>query len=165
MNISGTGINVFVGAGSEVTNAVNDVKRAIQLLESKEKSNETEIVFTRSDLDQLRKAFKDLDERTAGMVKLADGRTRYLSTLGVFSDAIIALLSALAKQERLRIGERTKAGLERAKANGKRLGRPRTSPDRIAEAKKLRASHLSFTEIGQRLGVSRVRAFQLVNQQ
>jgi putative DNA-invertase from lambdoid prophage Rac len=89
----------------------------------------------------------------------------YLSTLGVFSDAIIALLSALAKQERLRIGERTKAGLERAKANGKRLGRPRTSPDRIAEAKKLRASHLSFTEIGQRLGVSRVRAFQLVNQQ
>ena len=85
----------------------------------------------------------------------------YLSTLGVFSDAIIALLSALAKQERLRIGERTRAGLQRAVANGKTLGRPRTATDRIAAAKKLRASKLSFTEVGRRLGVSRVRAFQL----
>jgi DNA invertase Pin-like site-specific DNA recombinase len=87
----------------------------------------------------------------------------YLSTLGVFSDAIIALLSALAKQERLRIGERTKAGLERAKASGKKLGRPRTATDRIAAAKKLRTKNLSFAEIGRRLGVSRVRAFQLCN--
>src|ERR1039457_2604928 len=83
----------------------------------------------------------------------------YLSTLGVFSDAIIALLSALAKQERLRIGERTKAGLERARANGKRLGRPRTSTDRIDEARKLRSTGLSFAKIGERLEISRVRAF------
>ncbi len=87
----------------------------------------------------------------------------YISTLGIFSDAIVALLSALAKQERLRIGERTRAGLERARANGKRLGRPRTTDARVAEAKKLRAERLSFSEIGQRLGVSRVRAYQLVN--
>jgi len=85
----------------------------------------------------------------------------YISTLGVFSDAIIALLSALAKQERLRIGERTRAGLQRAVANGKTLGRPRISSDRIDEAKKLRAAGLSFTKVGERLGVSRVRAYQL----
>ena len=85
----------------------------------------------------------------------------YLSTLGVFSDAIIALLSALARQEKLRIGERTRAGLQRAVANGKTLGRPRTATDRIDEAKKLRATGLSFTKVGERLGVSRVRAFQL----
>jgi putative DNA-invertase from lambdoid prophage Rac len=88
----------------------------------------------------------------------------YLSTLGVFSDAIIALLSALAKQERLRIGERTRAGLERARANGKRLGRPRTATDRIDEARRLRASGLSYSKIGERLGISRVRAFQLCNE-
>jgi putative DNA-invertase from lambdoid prophage Rac len=87
----------------------------------------------------------------------------YISTLGVFSDAIIALLSALAKQERLRIGERTRAGLARARANGKRLGRPRTAQDRIEEARKLRAEGLSYSKIGERLGVSRVRAYQLVN--
>jgi putative DNA-invertase from lambdoid prophage Rac len=85
----------------------------------------------------------------------------YLSTLGPFADSIIALLAALAKQERLRIGERTRAGLARAKANGKRLGRPRTAPGRIAEAKQLRAGKLSFGEIGKRLGISRARAFQL----
>ena len=85
----------------------------------------------------------------------------YLSTLGVFSDAIVALLSALARQEKLRIGERTRAGLQRAVANGKRLGRPRTSPNRIVEAQKLRATGLSFAKIGQQLGVSGVRAFQL----
>ena len=88
----------------------------------------------------------------------------YISTLGVFSDAIIALLSALAKQERVRIGERTRAGLERARANGKTLGRPRTATDRIAEAQKLRATGLSFNEIGKRIGVSRVRAFQICNE-
>ena len=87
----------------------------------------------------------------------------YISTLGVFSDAIIALLSALAKQERLRIGERTKAGLQRAKANGKRLGRPRTASDRVEQARKLRAEKLSFAEIGRRMNVSRVRAYQLCN--
>lgn len=88
----------------------------------------------------------------------------YISTLGVFSDAIIALLSALAKQERLRIGERTRAGLERARANGKTLGRPRSAGERIEEARRLRNEGLSYATIGTRLGVSRVRAYQLVNQ-
>jgi putative DNA-invertase from lambdoid prophage Rac len=88
----------------------------------------------------------------------------YLTTLGVFKDALIALLSALAKQERARISERTKAGMQRAKANGKTFGRPRTSMDRIDEARRLRAEKLSFAEIGRRLGVSKVRAYQLCNE-
>ena len=39
-------------------------------------------------------------------------------------DVLLALLSSLAKLERTKISERTKAGLERARAKGKRLGRP-----------------------------------------
>ena len=35
----------------------------------------------------------------------------YISSLGIFADAIIALMACLAKQERIRISERTKAGL------------------------------------------------------
>jgi len=88
----------------------------------------------------------------------------YLSTLGVFSDAIVALLSALARQEKLRIGERTRAGLQRAVANGKRLGRPRTAGDRIDEARRLRTEGLSFAEIGRRMSISRVRAYQLCSE-
>jgi len=87
----------------------------------------------------------------------------YLSTLGIFSDSIVALLSALAKQERIRISERTKAGLERTRTNGTKLGRPRTCDAKLQQALKLREEEkLSFTEIGARLGVTRARAFQMV---
>jgi DNA invertase Pin-like site-specific DNA recombinase len=42
-------------------------------------------------------------------------------------NVLLALLSSLAKLEREKISHRTKAGLERARAMGKRLGRPRFS--------------------------------------
>ena len=42
-------------------------------------------------------------------------------------DVLLAVLSSLAKVERQKISERTKAGLERARAKGKRLGRPQLS--------------------------------------
>lgn len=89
----------------------------------------------------------------------------YISTLGVFSDAIISLLAALARQERLRIGERTRAGLQRAKMNGKCLGRPRTPTERITQARHFRSQGLPFSEIGRRMGISRVRAHQLCQSQ
>ena len=43
----------------------------------------------------------------------------YISSLGIFADAIISIMAALAKQERIRISERTKAGLERIRKAGK----------------------------------------------
>ena len=39
-------------------------------------------------------------------------------------DILLSIMGALAKQERIRIAERTKAGLERARMQGKKLGRP-----------------------------------------
>jgi putative DNA-invertase from lambdoid prophage Rac len=88
----------------------------------------------------------------------------YISTLGVFSDAIVALLASLARQEKLRISERTRASLQRLKANGVKLGRPVTSTARVEQARKLRGEGLPYSKIGQRLGVSRVRAYQMVNE-
>ncbi len=87
----------------------------------------------------------------------------FISSLGIFSDAIVSLLGALARQERIRLSERTVAGLQRAKANGKRLGRPLTSPEVIAEAKGLRNAGLSYGDLAKRLGISRTRAHQLVH--
>src|SRR5450432_2024607 len=40
---------------------------------------------------------------------------QYLDSTGVFSDAIVGILAAIAQQERIRISDRTKAGLERAR--------------------------------------------------
>jgi len=86
----------------------------------------------------------------------------YLSSLGIFGDAIISLLATLAKQERIRIGERTKAGLQRAKSNGKRLGRPVTADVRSVQAKKLKGEGLSLSQIGIQMKISRSRVHQLL---
>jgi DNA invertase Pin-like site-specific DNA recombinase len=51
---------------------------------------------------------------------------QYLDSTGMFRDAVISILAVIAKQERNRISERTKAGLERARAKGKTLGRPKS---------------------------------------
>ncbi|MDF7799325.1 recombinase family protein [Pontiellaceae bacterium B1224] len=90
----------------------------------------------------------------------------YLSSLGAFADVVVSILSTLAKQERIRISERTKAGLQRAKAEGKTLGRPegkqtQKTIDRIRLVKQLRAEGYSFTKIGQQLGITKQRAAQL----
>jgi DNA invertase Pin-like site-specific DNA recombinase len=50
---------------------------------------------------------------------------QYVDSLGVFGEAIIGILAAVAQQERIRISERTKAGLARIRSQGKKLGRPR----------------------------------------
>ena len=52
-------------------------------------------------------------------------------------DVLLAVLASLAKLERQKISERTKAGLERARAKGKRLGR---APFSRAAEEKLRAA-------------------------
>lgn len=88
---------------------------------------------------------------------------QYISSLGIFSDAIISLLSCLAKQERVRISERTKAGLERVKAQGIKLGRPKVKPEFVQRAKDLRAKGISYSAIGKELHVSKARAYQLIN--
>ena len=86
----------------------------------------------------------------------------YLDSCGMFKDAVISILATIAKQERVRIGERTKAGLQRARERGKILGRPRIDvhPPTVAF---LRAQGLSWDSIAKELGCGRgtvVRAFE-----
>jgi DNA invertase Pin-like site-specific DNA recombinase len=50
-------------------------------------------------------------------------------------DIVFAVMASLAKVERQKISDRTKAGLERAKAKGKRLGR---APFSVLNRDKLR---------------------------
>ncbi len=55
----------------------------------------------------------------------------------VVRDIVLAVMASLAKMERQKISERTKAGLERARAKGKRLGR---APFSAANQEKLRTA-------------------------
>ena len=48
----------------------------------------------------------------------------YLDSCGIFKDAVIAILGTIAKQERVRISERVRAGLSRARIQGTKSGKP-----------------------------------------
>jgi len=76
---------------------------------------------------------------------------QYFDSCGIFKDAVIAIIATVAKQERVRISQRVKAGLETARAKGKRLGRPKKIVDarRIAT---LRAQGRSWPQIAKQLG-------------
>jgi DNA invertase Pin-like site-specific DNA recombinase len=49
---------------------------------------------------------------------------QYFDSGGIFKDAVIAIIATVAEQERVRISQRVRAGLEVARAKGKRIGRP-----------------------------------------
>lgn len=79
----------------------------------------------------------------------------YFDSCGVFKDAVIAIMATLAKQERVKRSERTRAGLARVRAAGKALGRPaRLNGQHRAEIARLRAQGLSLRAIGRELGIS-----------
>ena len=68
--------------------------------------------------------------------------------------AMFSMMGVFAEFERAMVQERVKAGLERAKAQGKRLGRPPVPPIKIAKIKELRQQGLSMPKIAKRMGVS-----------
>ena len=81
---------------------------------------------------------------------------QYLDSTGIFKEAVIGILAAVAKQERVRLSERTIAGLERAKAQGRVGGRPRAEDDRatLKGYRKLKALGLSVRKIAAEMGIS-----------
>jgi DNA invertase Pin-like site-specific DNA recombinase len=87
----------------------------------------------------------------------------FIDSLGPFSDAIIALLGALAKQERVRLSERTRAGLARARAAGRVGGRPAISQKLRAKTIELRASGASMGQIAARLNISKMSVSRIMS--
>ena len=67
---------------------------------------------------------------------------------------VFTVIGAVAELERSLIRDRVMMGLNRAKAQGKKLGRPAVSFD-LEEAAQLRADGLTYQEIAKRFGVSR----------
>jgi DNA invertase Pin-like site-specific DNA recombinase len=77
----------------------------------------------------------------------------HFRTTGPAGELMLAVAAWIAKQERLRISERTKAGLERARRDGKHCGRPRRVFRRDEVARLRDIEHLSWRVIAERLGV------------
>jgi DNA invertase Pin-like site-specific DNA recombinase len=68
------------------------------------------------------------------------------------AQALFTIVSAVAQLERDLIRERVTAGIRNARANGKRLGRPKSSVDR-AQVLQLREQGQSLQQIATNLGV------------
>jgi DNA invertase Pin-like site-specific DNA recombinase len=79
---------------------------------------------------------------------------QYLDSTGIFREAVIGILAAIAKQERVRLAERTRAGLERVRRSGVKLGRPTAKVDAVA-IRAMRDEGASWSEIARKTGLSR----------
>ena len=84
-----------------------------------------------------------------------------IDTSTPLGSAIFTIISAMSSLERDIIAERVKAGLRRARQNGKRLGRPRASVD-PAMVQKMRTEGLSLRQVARRVGVSHTKVAQLL---
>lgn len=93
-------------------------------------------------------------------VKYKSYTEQYIDSSGLFADVIIALLSTLAKQERIRISERVHAGLARAKQQGRVGGRPTLDFVKIEKIRKMKTSGRSIVAISKELKISRGTVYQ-----
>ena len=88
---------------------------------------------------------------------------QYLDSCGLFKDTVLSILSTIAKQERIRISERTLAGLERARREGKRLGRPKkVKASKCARIARLRAAGFSLSQIAEKIRLSKTSVARVV---
>lgn len=75
---------------------------------------------------------------------------------GPFRDLMLQIVAWFAEGERRRLIERTKAGLDRARALGKRLGRPPCDPDKILRGLTFVRSGMAVSAAARAAGVSRM---------
>jgi DNA invertase Pin-like site-specific DNA recombinase len=107
--------------------------------------------FSREGVYETIHKLRELDSYGVRFVSLQE---QYLDTLGAFREAVIGILAAVAKLERQRISERVKAGLDRAKRQGKQLGRPNAIQD-VQTLKEMKTRGFSVKQIADVFQVSR----------
>jgi DNA invertase Pin-like site-specific DNA recombinase len=95
-----------------------------------------------------------LNELNSLGVDYVSYQERYIDSLGPFKDVVISIFSTLAKLEREKISQRTIAGLERAKKEGRVGGRPGISNFQKRKIRELRENGLSIREIARQMNIS-----------
>lgn len=89
----------------------------------------------------------------AGISYISVSERDWLDTTGKWAFVITMMMATIAQMEVDQLSARTRAGLDRAKRQGKQLGRPRRFVD-LDTAVMLRGRGHSLAEIGRRLKVS-----------
>jgi putative DNA-invertase from lambdoid prophage Rac len=94
---------------------------------------------------------RELTELGVGFVSL----TEALDLTTPSGRAMAGMLAIFAEFEREILRERVRAGIARAREEGRPHGRPRTASLRADEVRRLEAERLSHSEIARRLGIGR----------
>ncbi|WP_404430681.1 recombinase family protein [Microbacterium lacus] len=95
---------------------------------------------------------EDLDGRGITLRTIADG----LSTRGTTGRLVLTIIAAIAEMERSVVRERTLAGLDRVRAQGRPLGRkPSLTGDAVMLANRLRREGVSAAQVARQLGTSK----------
>lgn len=108
--------------------------------------------FGRSALDLLSN-IRELEARGVEFICTSQG-IHIRGDADPMSRLILTTLAGVAEFERSLIKERTKLGLARARAKGKRLGRPGRPKPRRADVERLRSQGATWADIAQALGCS-----------
>jgi DNA invertase Pin-like site-specific DNA recombinase len=87
-------------------------------------------------------------------VRLLSVREPWTDVDGPARELLVAVMAWVSGFERQRLIERTKAGLERARKQGKKLGRPRLSPLKLAAAAEDVAAGMSQRGAARKRGIS-----------
>jgi len=109
-------------------------------------------------LDRLGRGFTCFDtyrELVRLGVRVLAVREPWLDADGPARDLLAAVMAWVSGFERQRLVERTRAGLERAKRQGKKLGRPAASPLKVGTALQLVEGGLSIRAAAAKAGVAR----------
>ena len=109
-------------------------------------------------LDLIRK--QELDIHNIPIAKVTE---QYLDSCGMFREAVISILAVIAKQERVRLSERTIAGLQRARARGRIGGRPRAVCE-PSEVVRLKSDGKTLADIALKLKVSKSTVYRILQQ-
>ena len=75
---------------------------------------------------------------------------------------VYTVIAAVAELERSLIRERVVMGLQRAKAQGKRLGRPSETKANVRKIQKLKSQGLSIRRIASEMNISKSTIFRLL---
>jgi hypothetical protein len=95
-------------------------------------------------------------------IKVISVRESWLDTGGPVRNLLIAVFSWCAEQERTRLVERTKAGMEAARKRGAKIGRPRVRVD-LDRARELRSRGRTLREAAAELGIGAATLHRALN--
>ena len=111
----------------------------------------------------VRETLNHLERLTSYGVNYRSFTEQYLDSCGIFKDAVLGILATIAKQERVRLSERTLAGLARARKEGRIGGRRRVIVDRV-KVERLHKAGKSLSEIADAVGASKSTVHRLLTQ-